>query len=834
MSINLSALKKQEDAPTDPRAIFMALNKEPGFEYPRDVQSEVWEKWHGVRKNKNAVIKMNTGSGKTTVGLVILQSCINEGVGPAVYVAPNKELVHQVIEESHRLGIEATEDEDDYLFLDGKAIFVTNIHKLFNGKSVFGISPNKGKVEPGSILIDDVHACLDSMREQFRITIEQDKNPKLYKSITRMIMNSSPKEIEPMLERASEAGDRSKSVLVPFYTWQNECGRVEKELLADLDKDQLSFKLPLLSHCFPLCSCVIKADFIEIAPRCVPASIITGFDKASRRIFMSATLANDGVLSTAVGLAQTEIANVICPNQADDIGNRSIAFPQALNPHIKDERIMKLIAEYAKDFNVTVIVPSKAKANKWKKYSNNIADKSNIRAITSRLRAGEHLGISVFINQYNGIDLPGDACRIVVIDGLPKSQSAYDSLLAWSEVDSDRLTAEKIQKIEQGMGRGVRSSGDYCAILLMGSDLAAALIPRKGNQYFSDATKRQYDLSKKLWDQIREENRNPSIEESKEIIDLTLKRDKNWIEISKEELAGAKYKTNRRAEGSEFEIREAFDLALHEKYPEAVSCMETKANSIADEYEKGFLKQVAAEYANFYDKGKAQEILLSAWNLNQNVTKPIRGITHRKRTSPLADQAEKIVFKIKEYETVNEYIIDLEDTLSLLNFGEVKAQNFEKALKDFSFFIGIESFRPEQEEGRGPDNLWALGENVYLVIECKNEASNDSICKKDCNQLNGSIAWFNETYGKQGMKCVPVVIHPSKVFDFDCAPCEGTRVITKDDLQRLRDEARAFEMEIGNEERIDTESVKKHLNSSRLRASCILSNFTSKPSRKRR
>lgn len=120
---------------------------------------------------------MNTGSGKTTVGLVILQSCINEGVGPAVYVAPNKELVHQVIEESHRLGIEATEDEDDYLFLDGKAIFVTNIHKLFNGKSVFGISPNKGKVEPGSILIDDVHACLDSMREQFRITNRTRQKP---------------------------------------------------------------------------------------------------------------------------------------------------------------------------------------------------------------------------------------------------------------------------------------------------------------------------------------------------------------------------------------------------------------------------------------------------------------------------------------------------------------------------------------------------------------------------------------------------------------------------------------------------------------------------------
>ena len=94
------------------------------------------------------------------------------------------------------------------------------------------------------------------------------------------------------------------------------------------------------------------------------------------------------------------------------------------------------------------------------------------------------MGISVFINQYNGIDLPGDACRIVVIDGLPKSQSAYDSLLAWSEVDSDRLTAEKIQKIEQGMGRGVRSSGDYCAILLMGVGFSRRTDTEKGQSVF--------------------------------------------------------------------------------------------------------------------------------------------------------------------------------------------------------------------------------------------------------------------------------------------------------------------------------------------------------------
>ena len=40
---------------------------------------------------------MNTGSGKTVVGLLILKSCLNEEKGPAVYVVPDSYLVKQVI-----------------------------------------------------------------------------------------------------------------------------------------------------------------------------------------------------------------------------------------------------------------------------------------------------------------------------------------------------------------------------------------------------------------------------------------------------------------------------------------------------------------------------------------------------------------------------------------------------------------------------------------------------------------------------------------------------------------------------------------------------------------
>ena len=62
----------------EPRKIFMTLpSKAPGYGYPRDVQSEVWRKWFSLRNEKNVILKMNTGIGKTVVGLIMLHSCLN-------------------------------------------------------------------------------------------------------------------------------------------------------------------------------------------------------------------------------------------------------------------------------------------------------------------------------------------------------------------------------------------------------------------------------------------------------------------------------------------------------------------------------------------------------------------------------------------------------------------------------------------------------------------------------------------------------------------------------------------------------------------------------------
>lgn len=79
--IDLSKLTTERKSDIiNPLAIFSSLpNKSEKYNgYLRNVQGEVLNQWFELRNNKDNIIKMNTGSGKTTVALLILQSCLNE------------------------------------------------------------------------------------------------------------------------------------------------------------------------------------------------------------------------------------------------------------------------------------------------------------------------------------------------------------------------------------------------------------------------------------------------------------------------------------------------------------------------------------------------------------------------------------------------------------------------------------------------------------------------------------------------------------------------------------------------------------------------------------
>jgi hypothetical protein len=99
--------------------------------------------------------------------------------------------------------------------------------------------------------------------------------------------------------------------------------------------------------------------------------------------------------------------------------------------------------------------------------------------------------------------------------------------------------------------------------------------------------------------------------------------------------------------------------------------------------------------------------------------------------------------------------------------------------------VGFGSQRPEEDIGKGPDNLWALGELHYLVIECKSGASAERISKKDANQLNGSIVWFASTYDHT-CKCTPIMVHRRTTFEAAASPNAAIRIVDETRLDRRK------------------------------------------------
>lgn len=816
-------LQNSQSNDLEPRDIFMALpGKDKKYEYPRDVQSDVWKKWFECRDNKNSIIKMNTGSGKTTVGLLILKSCLNEGVGPAVYVVPDSYLVEQVCKEAQNLGIKTSTDEKDSNFIKGQSILIINIHKLVNGKSVFGMR-GINNVEIGSIIIDDAHACITTIKDQY--TLQIPNGTEMYSKILQLFSESLKNQCANKFTELCMTDSRDLFMLVPYWEWQehqNEVYEIIRENL--IDGEPLSFRLPLLKDHFQFCDCIVTNAKIEISIKSIPISKISSFEHATRRIFMTATLADDSVLSSELGVYPDDVPNVISPDKANDIGDRLIIMPQVMNRNITNDEIKQQLLNFSNSCNVVIIVPSKKRAEYWSDISNLELTIENLKDGVEKLKSG-HVGIAVLINKYDGVDLPDEACSILVIDGLPPMNNVYDQFEKNANPKSSRLKCERIQKLEQGMGRGVRSNSDSCAVILMGRDIAEIVYANNGLNYFSKATKKQLEVSDLLCNQID----TPNATNILSMCNYSIDKNEEWIAASKATLSSIEYDSKPHFNNYQVALRKAFDLAERSQYDKAIDTIEQEINDAENKELKGLLLQYKAELQNFVNQEESQETLLAANCYNRMLINPIKGIVPEKYAAKIAEQGRAIYNYITENEfTTNGFLIKVDGVLGDLCFNSVSSKKFEAAIKELGFILGLNSTQPEEEFGSGPDNLWQLDNQQFVVIECKNEATTEFIPKKDCNQLNGSINWLNLQY--HGInECYPIMIHHSVIFSHDCSPETRTRIIDEESLNKLKMEVKNFASSIAGKFSFSdvmaiTASLKKH----KLIGSMIIDNYSKK------
>lgn len=815
------ASQSTSDSATEPRRIFSTLPEKDGkYGYPRDVQSEVWEGWHERRKERDLVIKMNTGSGKTVVGLIALKSCLNEGSGPAVYIAPDVYLTEQVANEARQLGLEITDDPHSAPFLQGKAILVANVYKLFNGLSQFGVTgSSREPIDLGTVLIDDAHACLNTVKDQYTLRIPAEHAA--YDELFDLFLGELSKQSQANLMKLEE-GIPSVVMPIPFWAWADAQKQVVELLHPHREDDDFRFSWPLLVDSLPICRAAISAEAIEISPPCPPVETIPSFDRAERRLYLTATLSDDSVLVTHFGAEAESVRNPITPKSANDLGDRMILTPQQTFPDCDDELLRDFVEEQAETHNTVVIVPSWSRAETWQDRAEMVLGSDGLQEGLEKLRSG-HVGLVVLVNKYDGIDLPGDACRLLVIDGLPEAMGTLDRLELLALEGSDALLTRQIQRIEQGMGRGVRSNDDYCCVLLLNRRLTARL--HKARDKFSVATKAQLNLSDRVGSMLE----GRPFDDLEGVIDQCLERDPSWIAASRDALDEVVYPEHSEIAPTAEAQRQALDLALVGSYPEAVERLQGAIDGLHhDRRLRGLLKEEAASYQHLADPVAAQKLQRSAFADNRSVTKPYNGIsyTQLKDTTPQARAAAE--FLSSEYADASELVLGVGSLLEQLTptteFAAVG--RFEQAMKDLARHLGLAAQRPEQGLGRGPDVLWQLRDLNYWVIECKSGSEQERIPKSDMAQLTHSIDWFENEFDDSAT-ATPVLVHPSRVLDSKASARTGTRILTFEKLSALRDAVRTFANSVASHRPYCDESgIEERLVSAGLNAAALGDRWT--------
>lgn len=491
--------------------------------------------------------------------------------------------------------------------------------------------------------------------------------------------------------------------------------------------------------------------------------------------------------------------------------------------------IKERVEEIAKKYNVVILVPSFFRAKFWDEQGKRTATKDNIDRIVEALKSGKHVGKIIFVNRYDGIDLPGDACRMLVIDGLPPLNSIKDRYIQSVAPQSTILLREQVQKIEQGMGRGVRSNDDECCVVLMGDELSDVLSRNKGIDYFSAATRCQYDLSKQLWDLlVSETGLKPTINQIFELANYSLEKDPEWVKTCKERLATVKYSNETKVDEKIVAQRKAFEKAIKMQWHDAATAIKTVKDKENDKRTKGYLCQIQAEYTNKIDPVLSQEILKVGKNLSGSILSPLVGIQYQRIINTIP-QAQAISTNLTtEKLGLNELLVYIDGVLSNLHMGS-EYEKFEEALNQIGIVLGFACSRPDKETGGyGPDNLWAIDSNKYLVIECKTEATTQTIKKDYCNQLAGSVNWFKENYVYPN-ECIPIMVHPSKFVDVVASPNENMRVMTEERLACFRKNLRDFYSALCHNGNIsDVSKINELLGIYKLRKDDIANIYTTK------
>lgn len=762
----------------------------------RESQEMVLNKWYKEKmEDQDVIIKLHTGEGKTLIGLLILMTKLNRKEGPCVYVCPSIYLVEQVCKEATKFGIpvctigEKKELPDE--FLAGNRILVTHVQKIFNGKTMFRMGNSSENV--GAIVLDDAHACLDSIRNAFVISIKKKDEKELYGKFLELFEDDLSEQGEGTLWDIKNNDDYESIMMIPYWAWIEKKSQVLELLATNEEKNCITFVWPLIKDSIENCQAFINGSEIQIVPIIAPISMFGTFTNAKHRVLMSATTQDDCFFVKTLGISIDAIKTPIINDKLKWSGEKMILIPSLISQEFTRDSMIEYFANMKYKFGVVALTPTWKKQDDYREKGCILIDKKNIFQEISNLQQGYYgedgwARIRVLTNRYDGIDLPDNACRILFLDSLPFFTNMDDKYEEKARMGSRLIQKKLAQKIEQGLGRSVRSEKDYGCVIIIGSELVSFIRSNRTRELFSKQTQKQIEIGLQMVEWIKEDGKEVTKNDVRSLINQCLKRDEGWKDYYKSEMDSIVLEEGKREEELTTLLLEqkAEMLFGQKKFDEAVKTVQKILDTIqCDKSDRGWYLQRMAYFQYFSSKIESQRLQRIAFECNFELLKPKEGVAYKKLENINLNRMQNIIVNVQKFETYEELMLEVNKICECLSFG-IEADKFETAIEHLGILLGYVSQRPDKVIKKGPDNLWGLGKNSYIMIECKSEVSQGrkAIHKSEVGQMNNHCGWFDKEYSDAEVQRIMII--PTNYVAYDADFTHDVKIMKKNNLQQLK------------------------------------------------
>lgn len=427
------------------------------------------------KETSDLALESPTGTGKTLTGLLIAEWTRKSRRARVVYACPTKQLAQQVAAAAHREGIDVVllvdshwdwPQADQRKYESAGAVAVTTYSTIFNSKPALA--------QPDQILFDDAHAGEQYVSEQYGVSIKRFKDKKNADAFDLVLKAVSGGLDGVFLERLqaefADPGVRDIVRMVVPLRQPDMVARLDKAL-GELEKP-FSYRYSMIRSGLAACLVYVAYNEILIRPLIPPTERNSPFHHARQRIYLSATLGQGGELERAFGREKIVRLQLPDGSPAPRAGRRFFVFPDLMagaDPKKVAKKIVKRAGKalvLSPDTERAMTTAKELARTGWP-----VLGVKDVEKGMEPFALLEHATCGLAA-RYDGLDLPDDACRVVVLDGLPDQDTLQEKFLT-ERARAGSALAERVRtRVVQGAGRCTRNPKDTAIVVVLDPGLS--------------------------------------------------------------------------------------------------------------------------------------------------------------------------------------------------------------------------------------------------------------------------------------------------------------------------------------------------------------------------